>query len=83
MPTAPTPPTPLIDWHSLWVVFGISLVVGVGIVLLFTVGVYSLSVYRRQGSATIIRTVSGFTMALVSAAIAATVTWGLYFIVHK
>jgi hypothetical protein len=83
MSTTATPPSPFIDWHSLWVVFGTSLVVGVGIVLLFTIGVHSLSTYRRQGSSTIVRSLNGFTMAVVSAAIAATVVWGLYFIVHK
>jgi hypothetical protein len=78
-----TPPTPLIDWHSLWAVFAISLSVSVAIIVVFTVGVYSLSTYRRQGSTLGVRSMSGLAMSLATLAIVATVVWGFYYIVQK
>jgi hypothetical protein len=78
-----TPPTPLIDWHSLWAVFAISLGVGVGIIVVFTIGVYSLSTYRRQGSTLGVRYLSGVAMSLATLLIVATVAWGFYYIVQK
>ena len=78
-----TPPTPLINWHAIGDVFAISVVVGVGLVLLFTTGVHSLSVARRPGLSAGARTLAGTVLTLATAAVAATVAAGLYFIVHK
>ena len=48
--TTASPPTPLIDWHALGQVLLTSLVLGVGIVVLFSACVYSLSQFRRSGA---------------------------------
>ncbi len=40
--------TPLIDWHALFQVFYVSCATGIGIVALFSVGVYSLSLHHRE-----------------------------------
>jgi hypothetical protein len=78
-----TPPTPLIDWHSLWQVLSISLIISVGVIIIFTIGVHSLSTYRRQGSSLSLRIISGLTMSLAVLGIVVTLAWGFYYVVQK
>lgn len=80
---ATTPSAPLVDWHTLGEVLGISLALGVGIVVVFTIGIYSLSIVRKPGSAMVVRAVSAIIVGVAWAVIAATVVWGLYYILHK
>jgi hypothetical protein len=60
-----------------------SVVLGVGIVVLFSVSVYSLSQFRRVGATVAVRATNAVVMTATLAAIAASVVWGLYIIVHK
>jgi len=81
--TPPAAPTPLIDWHALGQVLLTSVVLGVGVVVLFSVCVYSLSQSRRVGATVAVRATNAVVMTATLAAIAASVVWGLYIIVHK
>lgn len=81
--TTAAPPTPLIDWHALGQVLLTSLVLGVGIVVLFSVCVYSLSQFRRSGATVVVRATNAIVMTATIATIAASVVWGLYIIIHK
>jgi hypothetical protein len=81
--TPPTAPTPLIDWHALGQVLLTSVVLGVGIVVLFSVCVHSLSQFRRSGATVAVRATNAVVMTATLSAIAASVVWGLYIIVHK
>jgi hypothetical protein len=78
-----TPVTPLIDWHTLLQVLYISAACSIGLVLLFTLGVYALSSFQHKGSAVLYRGVNGVAVALAAAGILATVVWGFYYIVQK
>ncbi len=78
-----TTPAPFINWHALGQVLLTSVVTGVGIVVLFSVCVYSLAVFRRTGSSVSVRTLNGLIMTVTLIAIAAMVVWGLYVIIHK
>jgi hypothetical protein len=78
-----TPATPLIDWHALGQVLLTSLVLGVGVVVLFSVCVFSLSQFRRSGATVAVRTTNALIMTVTLATIAASVVWGLYIIIHK
>ena len=81
--TPPAAPTPLIDWHALGQVLLTSVVLGVGVVVLFSVCVFSLSQFRRVGATIAVRATNAVVMTATLAAIAASVVWGLYIIVHK
>lgn len=83
MTAAAAAAAPLIDWATLGRVFLISLVVGVGVVIVFTAGVFSLSTIRRPGVTAMARAVGSTVTTIAGAALVATVGWGLYFIVHK
>ena len=60
-----------------------SVVLGAGLVVLFSVCVYSLSQFRRVGATVAVRATNAVVMTATLAAIAASVVWGLYIIVHK
>jgi hypothetical protein len=75
--------TPLIDWASLVRVLLTSAATGIGIVVLFSIGVVSLSVLARRSSSLALRSVNAIVMAAALATIVATVVWGIYVIVHK
>jgi hypothetical protein len=81
--TTPTPGTPLIDWHALGQVLVTSVVLGVGLVVIFSVGVYSLSVFRRPGAAMVSRSANAALLSLITLIILATGIWGFYIIIHK
>jgi hypothetical protein len=72
-----------IDWEALGSVFGVSLVVTVGLVALFTLGVKGLSARERatvQGNSA---TVAATAAYLCFAGCAAAVAWGIHLIVAK
>ncbi len=75
--------TPLIDWHSLLQVLYISAASSIGLVVLFTIGVYALSSFQRRDTVVLYRGINGLVVALSSLGILATVVWGFYYIVHK
>ena len=81
--TTSAPATPLIEWHALGQVLLTSLVLGVGVVVLFSVCVHSLSQFRRSGTTIAVRTTNALLMAATLTTIAASVVWGLYVILHK
>jgi hypothetical protein len=78
-----TPATPLIDWHALVQVLYTSVALGIGLVVLFSVGVHSFSHYRRADSSVALRSLSVTAMGLVALVIAATVVWGFIVIINK
>jgi hypothetical protein len=81
--TAPTPPTPLINWHALGQVLATSVGLGIGLVVVFSVGVYSLSVFRRPDATAALRSVNAVLISLITLVILATGVWGFYLIIHK
>jgi hypothetical protein len=81
--SAPTPPTPLFDWHALGQVVLTSLALGIGLVVLFSVGVYSLSVFRRPDATVALRSANAAFISLITLVVLATGVWGFYIVVHK
>jgi hypothetical protein len=81
--TAPTPAAPLIDWHALVQVLYTSVALALGLVVIFSIGVYSLSLYRRSDSTIALRSLSVTAMGLVTLVILAVGVWGLIVIVNK
>jgi hypothetical protein len=75
--------TPLIDWHTLWQVLYISAASSIGLVVLFTIGVYALSSFQHKDSVVLYRGLNGLIVAVASTGILAMVAWGFYYIVHK
>jgi hypothetical protein len=75
--------TPLIDWHALWQVLYISAGASLGLVLLFTVGVYALSNVQHKDSVVLFRGVNVFIASVSAAGILAMIIWGFYYIVNK
>jgi hypothetical protein len=75
--------TPLIDWHALWQVLYISAASSIGLVVLFTIGVYALSSFQHKDSVVLYRGLNGLIVAVASTGILAMVVWGFYYIVHK
>lgn len=73
----------LIQWGLLGKILWLSAGVSIAIVVLFTVAVNSLSAFRREGQETMLRTMNVVAVALATAAIVATLVWGLYYVVHK
>jgi hypothetical protein len=78
-----TAPTPLIDWHTLAQVLYISVAVGIGIVFLFSAGVYSLSHFRRSENSPVVRGLSVTAMSVLALAILGVAAWGFIVIVNK
>ncbi|MEV5954638.1 hypothetical protein AB0M11_12810 [Streptomyces sp. NPDC051987] len=72
-----------IDWAAIGSVFGVSLVVTVGLVALFTLGIKGLSARERAtaqgGSATLAATAAWLCFTGCAAAVA----WGIHLIVAK
>jgi ABC-type nickel/cobalt efflux system permease component RcnA len=73
----------LINWGLLGRIFVMSAGISVGLVVLFTLAVNSLSAFRREGGPALSRSVNAAIVAVTSVAIVATLVWGLYYIVHK
>jgi hypothetical protein len=78
-----TPATPLIDWHALLQVLFVSFAIGIGLVVLFSVGVYALSLYRRADNTIVTRGLGVTLMSIVTLAILATGVWGFFIIINK
>jgi hypothetical protein len=83
MTSTVTVSTPLIDWHSLLQVLFISAATSIGLVVLFTIGVFALSSFQHKNTVVLYRGINGLVVALSSLGILATVVWGFYYIVHK
>jgi len=82
--TAPTPiPTPLIDWQVLGQVLGLSLLIGIGLVAIFSIGLAALATARRESAPTAIRTLGQLGVLLTASSAAATLAWGFYIITQK
>lgn len=77
------PPTPLIDWHALFQVLYISAASSIGLVLLFTIGVYALSSFQHKDSVVLYRGFNGLIVTVASVGILGMVIWGFYYIVNK
>jgi hypothetical protein len=75
--------TPLIDWHALWQVLYISAGASLGLVLLFTIGVYALSSYQHKDSIVLYRGVNVLIASVSAAGILAMIVWGFYYIINK
>jgi len=73
----------LIKWGLMGKIFVLSAGISIGLVVLFTLAVNSLSAWRRVGAAALSRALSATVVVVTSVAIAGTLVWGLYFIVHK
>lgn len=73
----------LIKWNLLGKILLMSTTISVGLVVLFTLAVNSLSAFRRDNAAVMSRALNATIGVLTSGAIVATLVWGLYFIVHK
>jgi hypothetical protein len=73
----------LIKWNLLGKILLLSAGISIGLVVLFTLAVNSLSAFRRENAATLSRALNATIGILTTAAILATLVWGLYFIVHK
>jgi hypothetical protein len=52
-------------------------------VVIFSVGVYSLSVFRRQDATIAMRSANALLVALITLVILATGAWGFYIVVQK
>jgi hypothetical protein len=73
----------LIDWHALWQVLYISAGTSLGLVLLFTIGVYALSSFQHRDSVVLVRGTNVLIASVSAAGILAMVVWGFYYIVNK
>jgi hypothetical protein len=51
--------------------------------VIFSVGVYSLSVFRRPGATMVSRSTNAALLSLITLIILATGVWGFYIIIHK
>ena len=78
-----TPASPLIDWHALAQVLLTSVATGLGLVVLFCVGIYSISLSRRGDSTVTLRTFNRVAVVAIGLVIIATAVWGFIVIVSK
>ncbi len=83
MSATPTVATPLIKWSALEQILLFSLVSGIGIVGLVSLGTYSLARTRDRAVSQAVRYVNTVTMALCAVATLSAIGWGLYLISHK
>jgi hypothetical protein len=73
----------LIKWSLLGKILLLSAGISIGLVVLFTLAVNSLSAFRRENAAVLSRAFNATIGILTTATILATLVWGLFFIVHK
>jgi len=73
---------PLIEWGTMGQILAFSLVAGISIVVLLTVGTQALSHSRRDVSA-VKRTAYLGVVVLVAVIAAALIAWGFYLVIHK
>jgi len=74
---------PLIDWATIGHIFLVSAVIAVGLVLLFSIGIISLSQTRRAGAGVLVRSVNTVVVALAAAGMLSALVWGFHFIITK
>ncbi len=77
------PSTPFVDWSLLGRVFLISLAAGVGMVVLFSIGLATLSLAREGGRSSLQRTTAKTVSLAMGAAIVSALVWGLALILQK
>lgn len=80
---AATSSTPLIEWSLLGHVVLYSLVIAVGLVVMFSAGLAGLSLARANQRSAFARFSGVVVTALTSAVIGASLVWGLIVIVKK
>ena len=80
--TTPTS-TPLIEWSLLGHVVLYSLVIAVGLVVMFSVSLATLALARASQRSTVVRLSGAVVSVLTSAVICASLVWGLIAIVKK
>ncbi len=83
MSAAPTVATPLIKWSALEQILLFSLVSGIGIVGLVSLGTFSLARSRDRAISQAVRYLNSGTVALCAFATLSAIGWGLYLISHK
>ena len=75
--------TPLVAWSLLGRVFLFSLAAGVGMVILFSIGLATLSFARDEGQSEMQRTFAKVVSSVMAVAIVAALVWGLALILNK
>lgn len=83
MASTSPPATPFIQWGLLGHVVWVSIVVGIGLVALFSFGLAALSMARDAQRSAALRSAAGALGALVGIAILVALAWGLILIVKK
>ena len=83
MATTSSTPTPFINWALLGHVVVISLAIGVGLVVAFSLGLAALSLARGTGRSMLVRVSGSVVSVVMMAAIAASLVWGLVLIINK
>ena len=83
MATTTPPATPFIEWGLLGHIVWVSIVAGAGLVVLFSLGLASLSVARSDQRSGASRGAAMVFATIMGAAIVAALAWGLFLIVKK
>ena len=78
-----TAPTPFIKWNAFAQIMLFSLVSGLGIVGLVSLGTLSLARARDRATSTLTRRANSLVVALCALATLSVIAWGLYLISHK
>jgi hypothetical protein len=81
--TTTPPATPFIEWGLLGHIVWVSIVVGVGLVVLFSLGLVSLSAARNERRSGARRSAAAVFATVMGVAIVAALAWGLFLIVKK
>ncbi len=83
MATTTTVAAPFVNWPLLGNVVLTSVIIGVGLVVAFSVGLAGLSVARGTQRTVLARVSASLVTVLVGAAIVASLVWGLILIIRK
>ena len=78
-----TPVAPFVNWSLLGRVFLISLGAGVGMVILFSIGLATLSLARDDGRSALQRMSARTVSTVMALAIVTALVWGLVLILKK
>jgi hypothetical protein len=81
--TTTPPATPFIEWGLLGHIVWVSIVVGVGLVVLFSLGLATLSAARSEQRSATSRGAAAVFATIMGVAIVAALAWGLVLIVKK
>ena len=83
MATTSSTPKPFIDWSLLGHVVVYSVVIGVGLVVAYSLGLAALSLARGTGRSMLVRLTGSVVSGVMVAAIAGALVWGLILIIKK